>query len=101
MNRLNDEQMDRIIKEEMKKDTFISEKANSIFSNFNPQLEEKAVKNEDIERDNKNVINAVFYKRLNKILSVAAVSLTVVLVGGTTLYFKEIKIVYSIYFNFK
>ena len=92
MNRLNDEQMDRIIKEEMKKDTFISEKANSIFSNFNPQLEEKAVKNEDIERDNKNVINAVFYKRLNKVLSVAAVLLTVVLVGGTTLYFNRDKL---------
>lgn len=114
--KFNDEQLDKIIKEKFKQDTIISEKANSIFANFNPQVELKnsIESNSKIEENtkvkqinfqakedkqkeekvnvNKNVIDALFYKRLNKFLSVAAVSLTVVLVGGTTLYFNKDKI---------
>lgn len=92
MSKLNDEQMDRIIKEEFHKDKIISEKASSIFENFNPQTEEKSPIKEEINKTNKNVIDVQFYKKLNKILSVAAVSLTVVLVGGTTLYFNKDKL---------
>ena len=38
---------------------------------------------------NNKLFSISFYKNLNKYLSVAAVSLTVVLVGGTTLYFNK------------
>ena len=87
MNNLNDEQMDRIIKEKFQKDNKISNKANLIFENFNPQTEEKSNIKEKMNTDNQDVLNNLFYKKLNKILSVAAVSLSVLVVGGTTLYF--------------
>ena len=92
MNNLNEEQMDRIIKEKFKQDTTISDKANSVFANFKPEVTNKtSVKQETIQAS-KNAINMLFYKRLNRVLSVAAVSLTVVLVGGTALYFNKDKI---------
>ena len=87
MNNLNDEQMDRIIKEKFQKDNKISNKANLIFENFNPQTEEKSNIKEKMNTDNQAVLNNLFYKKLNKILSIAAVSLSVLVVGGTTLYF--------------
>ena len=92
MNKLNDEQMDRVIKEKFRQDKEISDKANSIFANFNHQTEEKTSIKEEINKANKTVVNALFYKRLNSVLSVAAVSLTVILVGGTAIYFNRDRI---------
>jgi hypothetical protein len=92
MKELNEEQMDRIIKEKFKQDTTISDKANSVFANFKPEATNKtSIKQETIQAS-KNAINMLFYKRLNRVLSVAAVSLTVVLVGGTAIYFNKDKI---------
>lgn len=93
MNNLTDEQIDKIIKESFKQDIQISDKANAVFENFKPEkVKEKSNIKEEIRKANKNVIDGLFYKRLNKILSVAAVSLSVVLVGGTALYFNKDKI---------
>ena len=93
MSKLTDEQMDSIIKSEFKKDNVISEKADSVFKNFDPKMfakQETKNTSNDVNKINKagnKVIEVDFYKRLNRILSVAAVSLSVVLVGGTALYF--------------
>ena len=96
MNNVNDEQIDKIIKEKFKQDNTISDKASSVFANFKPPVENKTTIKQETMQANQNVINALFYKRLNKFLSVAAVSLTVVLVGGTTLYFNKNKKFYVI-----
>ncbi len=108
MNRLTDEQMDKIIKAKFKKDNQISDKANSVFENFNPKHYNNQFRNtsvENIENNNdqtiiheikeksnntaKKIIEVNFYQKLNRLLSVAAVSLTVVLVGGSALYFNR------------
>ena len=100
MNRLTDEQMDKIIRAKFKNDNQISDKANSVFANFKPsqfnnQFVNNSVKTNEItnnvqsekhETNNKTnnmnnaghkIIEVNFYKKLNRILSVAAVSLTV------------------------
>ncbi len=110
MNRLTDEQMDKIIKAKFKNDNQISDKANSVFANFNlknnnqfnndsvEQIKtnnEQTIKHEikdksqTINNVGKKIIEVSFYQKLNRILSVAAVSLTVVLVGGSVLYFNK------------
>ena len=112
MNRLTDEQMDKIIRAKFKNDNQISDKANSVFANFKPsqfnnQFVNNSVKTNEItnnvqsekhETNNKTnnmnnaghkIIEVNFYKKLNRILSVAAVSLTVVIVGGTAIYFNK------------
>lgn len=104
MNRLTDDQIDKIIKDKFKNDNQISDKANSVFKNFNidknvvqfnnnPVVNAKVNNNEKSEAKEKiksttgKVIEVSFYHKLNRFLSVAAVSLTVVLVGGSILYF--------------
>ena len=110
MNRLTDEQMDKIIKAKFKNDNQISDKANSVFANFNlknnnqfnndsvEQIKtnnEQTIKHEikdesqTINNVGKKIIEVSFYQKLNRILSVAAVSLTVVIVGGSVLYFNK------------
>lgn len=112
MNRLTDEQMDKIIRAKFKNDNQISDKANSVFDSFKPsqfnnQFVNNSVKTNEItnnvqsekhETNNKTnnmnnaghkIIEVNFYKKLNRILSVAAVSLTVVIVGGTAIYFNK------------
>ena len=74
MNRLNHEQLDRFIKEKFKKDTIISKQSEMVFKNFNPNKVKPIIS---------------FYQQLNRALSVAAVSLTVLLVAGTSLYFSK------------
>lgn len=104
MNRLTDDQMDEIIKAKFKNDNQISDKANSVFANFNPKQvmndsvervetnTEQTIKHElkdksqNINNAGKKIIEVSFYQKLNRILSVAAVSLTVVLVGGSAIY---------------
>lgn len=123
MSNLSDEQIDKIIKQSFKQDINISEKANAVFRNFDPQkareqqLREQQIKEQkfreqqlriqqmkveqeraqaqakqETNKTNQKVIEGLFYKRLNKFLSVAAVTLTVVLVGGTALYFNKDKL---------
>lgn len=108
MNRLTDEKIDEFIKSKFKNDNQISDKANSVFLNFNPKHyndqfrntsaehaennNEQTVKHEIKDKSNntdKKIIEVNFYQKLNRILSVAAVSLTVVLVGGSVLYFNK------------
>ena len=111
MNRFTDEQIDKIIKAKFKNDNQISDKANSVFANFNPKQHnnqfsknyvEQTNKQQDIKHEikgksqnnniGKKIIEVSFYQKLNKILSVAAVSLTVVLVGGSVFYFNKDRI---------
>lgn len=94
MNNLTDEQIDKYIKEKLKKDKIISEKANSVFEYFNldntKRQEVKKMKDQNQnEKITDNVIQVNFYKKMNRILSVAAVSLTVVLIGGSAFYFDK------------
>lgn len=114
MNGLTEEQMDKIIKSKFKNDNFISDKANSVFANFdskqfNSQAKNNSVKQSETVNDeqsvrhdpnnkenhnkstkiNSKMIEVTFYQRMNRILSVAAVSLTVVLIGGSALYFNK------------
>ena len=114
MNNLTDEQMDKIIKSKFKNDNKISDKANAVFTNFNPKQfnnqfmndsakqseatnNEQSIKHEINNHNNaknmsnagKKIVEVNFYQKLNRILSVAAVSLTVVLVGGSVLYFNR------------
>lgn len=96
MNNLTDEQIDKILKDSFKQDIQISDKANAVFENFKPETIKEPTKDEsnikeEIKQTRKNVIDGLFYKRLNKFLSVAAVSLSVVIVGGTALYFNQDK----------
>ena len=104
MNRLTDEQMDKIIKAKFKDDNEIPSKVNSVFENLGSKLnkdkivnfKEKSnsiknktnVKNKSIKENNfdKKIVHDNFYKKINKILGIAAVTLTVILVGGTTIY---------------
>ena len=114
MNGLTEEQMDKIIKSKFKNDNFISDKANSVFANFdskqfNSQAKNNSAKQSETVNDeqsvrhdpnnkekhnnstktNGKIIEVTFYQKMNRILSVAAVSLTVVLVGGSALYFNK------------
>ncbi len=105
MNRLTDKQIDEIIKEKLKRDDKISDKANSVFANFNPeQYTNKNIKQEtkdntrqdlnknykdNINNTEKNKIKGNSYRKFSRILSVAAVSLSVFLVGGSVLYFNK------------
>ena len=114
MNNLTDEQMDKIIKSKFQNDNKISDKANAVFTNFNPKQfnnqfmndsakqseatnNEQSIKHEINNHNNaknmsnagKKIVEVNFYQKLNRILSVAAVSLTVVLVGGSVLYFNR------------
>ena len=106
MNGLIDEQKDRIIKEELQKDKVISEKANTVFKNFNSKVKEDDVIKENIgigkqnlkenkkrveEKNIGNCTNATFYKKINRILGVAAAFLTVVIIGGTVINFNKNK----------
>ncbi|MBR2786651.1 MAG: hypothetical protein IKD76_04060 [Clostridia bacterium] len=86
MNKLTNEQMDEIIKAKFKSDRQISDKANSVFENFKQGQYNNPFINNFSKEDNKD---GLFYQKLNRILSVAAVSLTVVLVGGSALYFNK------------
>ena len=92
MNNFEDERIDKIIKSKMQKDNYISDQANSVFDNFkHSEIRNKENKTENIKQNTvktgKNkVVQLSFYQKMNRVLSVAAVSLTVVLVGGTALY---------------
>lgn len=96
MNDFEEARIDDIIKSKLKNDKYISNQANSVFENFkSTELRNKEKKNETIKQDTINkarnkVVQLSFYQKLNRVLSVAAVSLTVVLVGGTVLYFNKI-----------
>lgn len=103
MNRLTDEQMDKIIKDKFKQDNTISKQADIAFRNFNPNVINKAnaynnintVNNTKVDETNSraNVYQMKksynFYNYLSRVLGVAAVSLTVLLVGGTALYLSK------------
>lgn len=96
MNDFEEARIDDIIKSKLKNDKYISNQANSVFENFkSSELRNKEKKTETIKQDTINkaknkVVQLSFYQKLNRVLSVAAVSLTVVLVGGTVLYFNKI-----------
>ena len=95
MNDFEEAKIDKIIKSRIKKDNYISNQANSVFENFkNSEIRNKKDKAESIKQNavktTKNkVVQLSFYQKLNRVLSVAAVSLTVVLIGGTALYFNR------------
>ena len=114
MNKLTNEQMDQIIKAKFKDDNTIPDKVNSVFVKFksklyNDQLRKKSVvlnETKEIEKPTKDNINnetkfkntngakgkiikVDFYKRINRILSVAAVTFTVVLIGGSVVYLNK------------
>ena len=95
MNDFEETKIDKIIKSKLKKDDYISNKANSVFENFKySEIRNKENKTENIKQNtvktaNNKVVQVSFYQKLNRVLSVAAVSLTVVLVGGTALYFNR------------
>lgn len=95
MNDFEEARIDKIIKSKMKKDNYISEQANSVFENFkHSEIRNKENKTESIKQNSINtakhkVVQLSFYQKINRVLSVAAVSLTVVLVGGTALYFNR------------
>ena len=87
MNDFEEAKIDKIIKSRIKKDNYISNQANSVFENFkNSEIRNKKDKAESIKQNavktTKNkVVQLSFYQKLNRVLSVAAVSLTVVLIG--------------------
>lgn len=95
MKDFEEAKIDNIIKSTLKKDNYISDQANSVFENFkNSQIRNRENKTENIKQNSVNtaknkVVQLSFYQKLNRVLSVAAVSLTVVLVGGTALYLNK------------
>ena len=90
MNDFKDERIDKIIKFKIKKDNYISDQANAVFENFkHSEIRNKTenINQNTCDTEKNKVIQISFYQKLNRVLSVAAVSLTVVLIGGTALYF--------------
>ena len=91
MNDFEEAKIDNIIKSKLKKDNYISNQANSVFENFNySEIRNKEKKTDNAKQNTINtakskVVQLSFYQKLNRVLSVAAVSLTVILVGGTAL----------------
>ena len=81
MNDFEEARIDKIIKSKMKKDNYISNQANSVFENFkNSEIRNKENKTESIKQNSINtaknkVVQLSFYQKLNRVLSIAAVSL--------------------------
>lgn len=93
INDFNESKIDNMIKSKFKEDTYISNQANSVFENFKyseiRNKENQNIKQNNFETAKKKYAKLTIYQKLNRILSVAAVSLTVVLVSGTALYFNK------------
>ncbi|MCR5146322.1 MAG: hypothetical protein K6B70_03115 [Clostridia bacterium] len=91
MNRLTDEQIDMVIKDKFRQDNTISKQADMVFKNFNPSKITTEKTNTSEPRNNVYTVKKTltFYQKMNRILSVAAVSLSVILVSGTAIYFNK------------
>ena len=79
-----------------------SVKTNEITNNVQSEKHETNNKTNNMNNAGHKIIEVNFYKKLNRILSVAAVSLTVVIVGGTAIYFNKnlvLEVIGNIYEN--